>query len=403
MSARIFEPIAQRILHQTAEWAGVASTLVTWVTPLVLLGLTISIMWHGMNVMRGAGGNMHLVDVFVKSLRAFFVMSLALAGGAYSTNVIGFFTELRTGLANLFSSAPAGMSSYAVLDESVGKATEAMRSMMPWVADNTNILVGNFTGLIGLASMGFMVGCIVVYAMVSVVNLLVIDFALAIVWAIGPLFVACLAFEAFAKFFDGWLGAVMKYTFTGVVVTAVLGIGNGIFGEYCENIANNIDTLDFIVSGFSALGGTGVLVLIAFRVPEIAGNIVGGIGLSVLGPAAASAPLAAISTAMKAGGRAGANATSYGAGAAAASAPGQRVIQAASAMASAVKNTSLGQRAVAASQAAARFGKATANMQSGSIEAAYRTGRGGDGGTGIVTGASSPRDPSGRPLGRPNF
>jgi len=393
MSAAIFEPIAKRILNQTIEWAGVASTLVTWVAPAVLLGLTISIMWHGMNVMRGAGGNMHLVDVFIRSLRAFLVTSLALAGGAYSTNVIGFFTELRTDLANLFSSAPAGMSSYAVLDESVGKATEAMHAMMPWVADNTNIIIGNFTGLIGLASMGLMVGCIVIYAMISVVNLLVIDFALAIIWAIGPLFVACFAFGPFAKFFDGWLAAVMKYTFTGVVITAVLGIGNGILGEYCATIADNIDSIDFIAAGFSALGATGVLVLIAFRVPEIAGNIVGGIGLAVLGPAAASAPLATASTAMKAGARAGANAASYGAGAAAASAPGQRVIQVASTMASAVKNTSLGQRAVAASQAAARFGKATTNMQSGSVAAAFHSGAGRDGGTGVVTGNSRPLTP----------
>jgi len=393
MSAAIFEPIAKRILNQTTEWAGVASMLVTWVAPAVLLGLTISIMWHGMNVMRGAGGNMHLVDVFMKSLRAFLVTSLALAGGAYSTNVIGFFTELRTDLANLFSSAPAGMSSYAVLDESVGKATEAMHAMMPWVADNTNLLTGNFTGLIGLASMGLMVGCIVIYAMISVVNLLVIDFALAIIWAIGPLFVACFAFESFAKFFDGWLAAVMKYTFTGVVITAVLGIGNGILAEYCASISDNIDTIDFIAAGFSALGATGVLVLIAFRVPEMAGNIVGGIGLAVLGPAAASAPLASASSAMKAGARAGANAASYGTGAAAASAPGQRVIQAASTMASAVKNTSLGQRAIAAGQAAARFGKATTNMKSGSVAAAFHSGAGRDGGTGVVTGNSRPLTP----------
>lgn len=396
MTARIFEPIAQRVLQQTIEWSGVANTLVTWVAPVVLLGLTILIMWHGLNIMRGAGGNMHLIDVFMKSMRAFLVVSLALAGGAYSTNVMGFFTELRTDLANLFTSAPAGTSSYAVLDESVGQAVDAMRSMMPWVSENTNVLTGNFTGLIGLASMGFMVGCIVVYAMISVVNLLVIDFALAIIWAVGPLFVACFAFESFAKFFDGWLGAVMKYTFTGIVITAVLALGNGILEGYCAEIAQNIDTLDFIGAGFGALGATGVLIMIAYRVPEIAGNIVGGIGLAVVGPAAAHTPLAAAGAAMKSAGRAGANATAYGAGAAMATPAGQRVAQVAQQAAQAVAQTSLGRRALEASQSAARFGRATANMQSGSVPAAFNTGARRDGGTGVVTGSSRPLTPPNR-------
>lgn len=391
MTARIFEPIAERILQQTTQWGSVANTLVTWVLPVVLLGLTILIMWHGFNVMRGAGGNMHLIDVFMKSMRAFLVVSLALVGGAYSTNVMGFFTELRTGLANLFTSAPAGTSSYAVLDESVGQAVDAMRSMMPWVSENTNVLTGNFTGLIGLASMGFMVGCIVVYAMIAVVNLLVIDFALAIIWAVGPLFVACFAFEAFAKFFDGWLGAVMKYTFTGVVITAVLALGNSILDGYCRDIALNVDSLDFIGAGFSALGATGVLIMIAYRIPEIAGNIVGGIGLAVFGPAAAHAPLPAASAAMKSAGRAGANATAYGAGAAIATPAGQRVAQVAQQTAQAAAQSPLGVRALQAYQSAARFGSATTNMQSGSVGAAYGAGR--NAGTGIVTGNPRPLTP----------
>ncbi len=64
-AAPIFASIAERMLEQTTEWGSVASTLVTWVAPVILLGLTISIIWQGMNVMRGAGGNLHLVDVFM--------------------------------------------------------------------------------------------------------------------------------------------------------------------------------------------------------------------------------------------------------------------------------------------------------------------------------------------------
>lgn len=365
MTAPIFAPIASQVLGPVNNWANVGNTVVGWVVAPILAGVTIMVIWHGLNVMRGAGGNLHLVDVFMKTLRAFLVMSLALVNGAYASNVKAFFLELRTELSNLFVSAPAGTSSYQVLDTSVGKAIDAMQSMMPWVADNTSIWSGNFTGLIGLVCMAFMVGCIVIYAMISAVNLLLIDFALTIVWAVGPLFVACFAFEATAKFFDTWLGAVLKYTFTAVVIAAVLAIGNGILEGYCNKISANIAIIDFLAAAFSALGATGILIFLAFRAPDIAVDIVGGISLAILSPAAAKAPLAEAGGAMKSGARAGANAAAYGAGAAAKSAP-----------ATALKNTSLGQRAIAAGQSAGRFAKATANMKSGSVGAAYAAGRG---------------------------
>lgn len=377
----IFDPIAQLFLAQMVQWLALAETVVGWVTPVVLLGLTILILWHGMNVMRGAGGSMHLVDVFMKSMRAFLVVSLALAGGAYSTNVIGFIVDLRTDLVNLFVAAPPGSSSYAALDQSVGKATKALNDMMPWVQANSDILPLNLRGLLGLAAMALMVGCVVIYCLVSAVNLLLIDVALTIIFAVGPLFVACFAFESTAKFFDAWLGGALKYVFTAVVVSAVLSIGNGVLATFATQLGKDPDTMDLMGGAFAALGATGMLIMIAFRVPEIAGNIVGGIGLSVFGPAAASAPLAAMGSGMKSGARAGANAASYGAGAAAGTGPGQAVTRTVSALA----NTSLGQRAVAAGESAARFGRATTNMRSGSVGAAYNAGSGA--GTGVVTGA----------------
>jgi type IV secretion system protein VirB6 len=385
VSAPIFEPIAQSILGQINAWGGIAATVATWVAAPILIGVTIMIIWHGLNLMRGAGGHHHVLDVFAKTLRAFLVVSLALAGGAYSSNVVGFISDLRTDLANLFVAAPAGASSYAVLDISVGRAVDTMRSMLPWVFDNTSLLPLNLTGLIGLFSMAFMVGCIVVYATVAAVNLLLIDFALAIIFAVGPLFVACFAFESTAKFFDAWLGGALKYTFTAVVMAAVLGIGNGILDNFSARIASSPDTIDFIGTAFAALAATGILIVMAFRAPEIAGNIVGGIGISVLGPAAASAPLAAIGSAMKGGARGAANATSYAAGAASTTAPGQRVAQAAAA----IRESSVGQRVASA----ARFTQATGNMQPGSVGGAFNAGAGRSAGTGTIT--------NGRPLTPP--
>lgn len=390
----MFEPVARKILTHIDSWVGISGTVTTWVTGPILMGVTIMVMWHGFNVMRGAGGSSHFLDVFAKTLRAFLVMSLALAGGAYTTNVVGFINELRTDLANLFVTSPAGSSSYAALDASIEQAVNTMRSGMPWVADNTNVLIGNFTGLIGLVAMSFMVGCLVVYALIAAVNLLLIDFAMAIIFALGPLFVACFAFESLARFFDAWLGAALKYTFTAVVIVAIISIGNGILAQYCAQIAQEgFERIDFIGTSFAALGATGILIMIALRAPEIAGNIVGGIGISAMGPQAAAAPLATISAAGKAAGRGSANLAAYGAGAAASSAPGQAVAGAVSNVISTASQSSLGQRAISASQHVRSAGAAASNMSPGSVGAAYASGAGRAAGTGTITG--------GRPIPRP--
>lgn len=397
----MFEDISEQILSQISQWATIYETVIGWVVPLVVLGLTVNLMWHGFLVMKGEAG-LHVLDVFAKSIRAFLVVSLALAGGAYASNVMGFFIELRTSFVGLFSGAPAGMNSYAALDVSVDKAVTAMNSQLPWVAANTNILIGNFTGLIGLGSMGFMVGCLVIYSMISAVNLLLVDFSFAIIWAVGPMAVAGFAFPATARFFDAWLGAVLKYTMTSIVISAVAGLGNSILEVYCSNIAQNADKGLLLKAAFSALAASGILIILLVRVPSIAGDIVGGIGISLAAsPGSAVGPLSAASQGMKSGARAGANAGSYLLGKLMGPKerlPGQGQGQAESGSPPRSPTPpSLGQRAIAAS---AQFARATTNMGSGSVGAAYNAGAAG-GGTGVVTGSQEPRTHNARPLHPP--
>jgi type IV secretion system protein VirB6 len=390
----VFSFIAQGILEQINFWSSIGNQLVAAVTGIVLTGATIQMMWHGFNVMRGAGGGNYVLELLAKSARVFLVMTLALAGSAYSDNVVGTITDLRDGLTNLFNSnAVAGASSYAALDASVDKATVALRNMLPWVSDNTNILVGNFTGLIGLAGMALMVGLIVIYAGLSAVNFLLIDFGFQVIWAVGPLFVACFAFESTARFFDAWLGAALKYAFTAVVMSAVLGIGMGILDGYCTRLATATDasSVDFIAATVGAIGAMGVLVVFSSRASEVAGNIVGGIGISAMGPAMAAGPLAAMGSLMgktaAGAARVAANSMGYGAGVGSQTGAGRAIASAAGR----VTNSAPVQKALEIARAAGRVGSTIGNMKPGSVGAAYDAGAGRSVGLGSITG--------GRPLG----
>lgn len=68
--AGVVKTQADTILGMIASWSSIPNTLITWVTPVLLLGLTISIMWQGYKVIRGAGGQDHLSNCAKKLCRS---------------------------------------------------------------------------------------------------------------------------------------------------------------------------------------------------------------------------------------------------------------------------------------------------------------------------------------------
>ena len=400
MAFQVFQGIAQPILAATSSLAGIAGTIVGWVTAPILAGLTILIIWHGFNIIRGAGGQHHFLDIFAKSLRAFLVFTLALASGAYAANVVGFVNDLQSNLMTLVSGSftsvdIASLGSYQVIDQAMDKSSQAANTAIQWGLNNVSIISFDVTGLVAIVCAALMMGCMMIYGFVACAEMLLIDFALAIIFGLGPLFVACLAFQSTSRFFDAWLGGVLKYVFTAVVIAAVIGLGTGLMTTYAASLQANASTMDYIMASFSALGACGVLIGIAIRAPAIAGDIVGGVGINALGPAIARGPLGAISSMTQKSVQGGANAAAYGAGKIgssgavqqlATSSLGQKAIQATQGVRSMGSNAVSGMR----NFGNAISGKGAASGSVGStVPNAYRIGTGGSGLGSISGGAAS--------------
>lgn len=311
---RVIEPLARKILDATDQWSGISGQLAGLVMAPILAGVTLLVMWHGLNILRGAGGQHHLLDVFVKCLRAFFVVTLAISAGAYSSTVVGFFQDMRNGLTGMFVSGSA--SSYNALDVAVSQALSTWDATWTWASEHIKLMSTSpdFSGIVALACWFAMVGALMIFAAICAINLIVIDFALAFIFAIGPIFVACFAFQATARFTDGWLSGVLKYTFTAIVISAVVGLGIGVLQTYTAALSASAGALDFVTAAFAAVGASLILCVLAAKIPQIAGDVVGGIGISVFGPSMASRPVAAVASLATSTGGAAANAAAYGAG-----------------------------------------------------------------------------------------
>lgn len=381
----VIEDQATKILSLAESWSDIPNTLIGWVTPVLVFGLTILIMWHGYKIVRGAGGQDHLVDVLFISMRAFLVFSLCLVAGTYASNVMAIATELREGLTGLFTGTDANI--YAQLDEVMNKSSDAYKDILIWSYDHLKIgITGtDFTGLTAMLGGALMVGFILIYAMVAAINMLIIDFSLAIIFAVGPLFIASLAFQGTAQFFNTWLGALLKYIFTAVVITAIVGFGTTIVTGYANGLASTpVETMDFVGATLSAIMASVILIFLTFKGAQIGADLAGGVALQLgtLAHAArwavnpAGAALSAASKVAGAGagnlaGRAGAAAAKTGVGRAVGS---SRAMQYAMSGINTMSSIGGGARAAMGQKSV-----------SGAIRSGYRAGSSASRGTGTIT------------------
>lgn len=388
MAFDVFKPLSTTILGELTSWLALSGSVVAAVQGPILAALTIKLMWQGFNAIRGVGGRMVLVDAVFNSLRVILVWWVALSAGAYAANVQGFIFDLRTDLTNLF--VPAATDGYAAIDQMMTKATEALSNIYLWADDHISLVMPtDFSGVVAIFSGFVMVACMAIFGLVSCVNLLFVDLSLYFLVAIGPLFIACFAFQSTARFFDAWLGTVLKFVFMAALVSAISGMAISIMGGYANKLAADVETIDFLTATFAALGASGVLILFAIFAPGLAASIAGGIGVNAMSFSKAAGPLGATMAAAGSGAKSLAggavNAASWGAGMAVGSTAGQAV--ASSAPVQAVAST------------VSRF-SSIANVLGGSASAAFDAGRGGS----ISAGSSSPSPAPAsqtRPLGTP--
>ena len=76
------------------------------VVNIILMGVTFSILWQGLELIRGAGGANPFLDVIAKSLRPMLVLMFAATASAYNENVRTFLqNDLLSFFLNAFNDA----------------------------------------------------------------------------------------------------------------------------------------------------------------------------------------------------------------------------------------------------------------------------------------------------------
>lgn len=300
MPFQVFQDISALVLDYGMDVTTVSSRFVAMVTPLVQAGLALQITLHGYRIIRGEGGQHHFLDVFSKSLRAFLVFTLVLASGMYEENVrqavVGLGQDVLVG----FGGDP-GLDKYQQIDAAMDAGFEAFEKVVDWGKGHISFSLFHIdiSGVWAILAGAVMILMILILGVIACAELLVVDFGLFIIFGVGPLFVACYAFEATARFFDTWLSGVLKWTFTAVVITITVLMSVRLLSTFAIKLTAAGTLAQVILVVLSACAAAVVLILIVLRAPTIATDLVGGIGLNSMAGRAAAAVSGAMSGGVK--------------------------------------------------------------------------------------------------------
>jgi type IV secretion system protein VirB6 len=145
--------------------------------------------------------------------------------------------------------------------------------------NNGGVLSGDFGFYVAGAVVWVLMGLMCVYTMFLVA---LSSVALALLLALGPLFVALLLFEATRRFFEAWLAQLANYALVSILTVLLAALLLQIVQSYAQQTAARgaailtVDALDMVL--------VAVLVFLLMRqVLPIASALAGGIALSTFG------------------------------------------------------------------------------------------------------------------------
>lgn len=222
------------------------------------------------------------------------IAAFALSADGYQDQVVAAFNGLQSGLSealNANSAAPSG-SIYQTLDELLNKGFDLTATCFQ-KADEAG---WNFGAVLawGIAGILISVGTLV-FALLGGVNIIIAQFSLAIMFALGPLFILCLMFPVTAKFFDGWVGQVLNFVFTVVILAVVMAFGMVAYDHFINGVnLNGSGEQNPLTVGFRVRADSRTR-LIAMQAGSMASGLAGGVAMQsdVLapdrGPAASAA------------------------------------------------------------------------------------------------------------------
>lgn len=238
-----------------------ANAMISEVAGPVRAALVLYVLLYGFAILRGAVSE-PVMDFAVRSLKLAFVYMLATTV-AYSSFVTApLFHTLPDTLARAVSGS-------GIPD--VGAAFDQFISHAAYLADKTGkeATVAD-VGPLFVAAVVYVVGALTAALGFGVV--MIAKVALALLVALGPIFIACALFDASRRFFFGWLSQAVNYIVVfALIITVFQMILSLVDQQWAQIDGQDPQAGAFLFIALSLLG-----CIFFLQIPAIAAGIAGG-------------------------------------------------------------------------------------------------------------------------------
>lgn len=242
--------------------------------------LIIYMMFWGWSMMRGIIQE-PVTDAVNRFIRLSIILGLATSLGLYQTYIVNFLWNTPDALASVITSNSAAANNGQFLDELFtqqykfgSQFIEKARASESLIPDVAMIIAGWAVWVFSALIVGY-AGFLMVLS----------KFGLAILIAVGPIFLLMLVFESTKRFFEQWLGQCITFILLVVLTAASIRMLFGIVRTYMiaiENInGSGSDTQYAQIFPLVFLCLVSVLVLL--QLPSIASGLAGGVSISTMG------------------------------------------------------------------------------------------------------------------------
>jgi type IV secretion system protein VirB6 len=255
--------------------------------PIVAGAFIIQLVWQGFNIMRGQGGNNHVLDVFAKSLRVMIIYNIALQSGIYSDYIAGMISGPGSLTDAILSAIDPGASGtpFDALDSAFKKGMDSYGDAESWALGHLIVphlyWIGfdlEFPGPTVLIANGIFLILFIVLLVLAFADLVVNSLALAIIFAVGPVFIACYAYEPTAQYTHQWLSGALKWSFTNVVIVVVINMFVFIVNNFVGTVTSSGDGGKIIAAIFGEIMAVVALIILCGKAHQIAADFVGQMG-----------------------------------------------------------------------------------------------------------------------------
>ncbi|MBB6304137.1 type IV secretion system protein [Rhizobium leucaenae] len=239
------------------------SNIASWVTGPLTAALTLYVLLYGFLILRGS---IHepIMDFAFRAMKLAIILMLVKNAGEYQTYVTNiFFDALPKEISQALNSGtiPSASTFDSLLDKGQ-KCAKEIWARASWPVDIVT----------GIEGMLVIVSSFVVAAIGYIVSLYA-RLALAIVLAIGPIFIALAMFRATQRFTEAWIGQLANFVILQVLVVAI----GSLLITCIDSTFDVIETYSDVLMRPVALGAICLAALYVFyQLPGIASALAAG-------------------------------------------------------------------------------------------------------------------------------